>query len=88
MQPLVLSSFAPADPTLPKLRKNGFLPLFKTIAYKVGWAISSLTNPQFEEDITVFDGWTNIKRKPLFNLGVSASGVVFFSALDYSLLQE
>ena len=31
------------------------------------------------------DGWTNVKGKPLINiLGVSASGVVFLLAHDYS----
>jgi hypothetical protein len=33
----------------------------------------------------IFDGWTNVKGKPLINiLGVSKSGAIFLSAHDYS----
>ena len=51
---------------------------------KINSALGKFTNDWSNYGVSiVFDGWTNVKGKPLINiLGVSASGAVFLSAHD------
>ena len=53
---------------------------------KINSALGKFTNDWSNYGVSiVFDGWTNAKGKSLINiLGVSASGVVFLLAHDYS----
>jgi hypothetical protein len=53
---------------------------------KIQGALGNFTNNWNWHGVSiVFDGWTNVKGRPLINiLGVSASGAIFLSAHDYS----
>jgi hypothetical protein len=53
---------------------------------KIQGALGKFTNDWNQHWVSiVFDGWTNVKGRPLINiLGVSASGAVFLSTHDYS----
>ena len=53
---------------------------------KINSALGKFTNDWSNYGVSiVYDGWTNVKGKPLINiLSVSASGAVFLSAHDYS----
>jgi hypothetical protein len=53
---------------------------------KIHSALGQFTNDWNQYGVSIVsDGWTNVKGRPLINiLGVSASGVVFLSAHDYS----
>ena len=53
---------------------------------KINSALGKFTNDWSNYGVSIVsDGWKNVKGKPLINiLSVSASGVVFLSAHDYS----
>jgi hypothetical protein len=53
---------------------------------KIQGSLGNFTNNWNRHGVSiVFDGWTNVKSRPLINiLGVSASGVIFLSSHDYS----
>ena len=53
---------------------------------KIQGALVNFTNNWNRHGVSIVsDGWTNVKGRPLINiLGVSASGVIFLSAHDYS----
>ena len=53
---------------------------------KIHNALGQFTNDWIEYGVSiVYDGWTNVKGRPLINiLGVSSNGSVFLSSHDYS----